>query len=120
MSTEQDDISMDVGDLYSEKSYTDRKVGTIRELTPVNADGTTDINRTVIYIGQSQMLTPMGALPITFEIPATSLADAVEKFAEGAKEAVEQTLKELQELRRESASSIVIPGADVGNKIQLR
>jgi uncharacterized membrane protein len=48
-------------------------------------------------------------LPIAFEIDAPTLAQAIEKFGDGVKEAVERTIREIQELRREAASSIVIP-----------
>ena len=77
--------------------------------TPVKTDGLTDASRRVLYIGEAQMLTPAGALPLAFEIDAHSLADTVEKFAAGAELAVERTVKELQELRREAASSIIVP-----------
>jgi len=55
------------------------------------------------------VLTPAGMLPIAFEIDARNLAEAIEKFGEGVKLAVEQTVQELRELRREASSSIVIP-----------
>src|SRR2546428_11647459 len=48
-------------------------------------------------------------LPIAFELDATSLNEAIEKFADGVKRAVEETIQEIQQLRREAASSIVIP-----------
>jgi len=51
----------------------------------------------------------VGALPLTFEIEAGSLGEATEKFAAGAKVAVERAVKELQEMRREAASPIIIP-----------
>jgi len=56
-------------------------------------------------------MTPMGAVPISFELDATTLAAAVEKFGATAELAVQQTMRELQELRREQASSLVIPDA---------
>lgn len=105
---------MDAKDLYREESFTDRRVGSIRCLTPVKSDGTADPGRSVIYIGQAQLLTAVGALPLTFEIEARSLAEAVEKFSGAAKVAVDRTMKELQEMRREAASSIVIPQAGGG------
>lgn len=111
---------MDADELYLEEVFTDRKTGNVRQLTPVKADGSKDGSRTVLYIGQSQILTPMGAIPITFEIPATSLNEAVDKFADEAEIAVEKTLQELRELRRESASSIVIPDTETASKIKLR
>lgn len=100
---------MDVAALYREEMFTDRKVGTIQQLTPVRADGTPDPARKTLFVGQIQLLTAMGSLPLSFEIPAASLKDATERFPEAAQTAVDRTMKELQELRREAASSIVIP-----------
>jgi hypothetical protein len=106
--------TMDSTQIYREDTFTDRKVGTIRRLTPVAADGTPDAARPVIFVGQAQVMTPMGALPISFELDADSLNVAVEKFGEAAENAVQQTMRELQELRREQASSLVIPDAGGG------
>jgi hypothetical protein len=103
------DLTMDAASVYREDVYTDRKVGTIRCLTPVKSDGSADSARGMLFVGEAQILTPMGALPVTFEIEAASLAEAVEKYAEAAKEGVERTVKEIQEMRRQAASSIVIP-----------
>lgn len=103
------ELKMDPASLYREETFTDRKVGVIRLLTPVKADGSTDAGRPVLYLGEAQLLTPAGALPLTFEIEAASLGEAAERFAEGAKVAVERAVRELQELRREAASSLIIP-----------
>ena len=70
-----------------------------------------DPARAVLFVGQAQVMTPMGAVPISFELDATKLAAAVEKFGATAELAVQQTMRELQELRREQASSLVIPDA---------
>jgi hypothetical protein len=102
---------MDANDLYREDTITDRKVGTIRVMTPVRPDGSTDPARTAVYVGQAQIMTPAGVLPLSFEIPATTLAEACAGFADGAKLAFEETMQELQEMRRQQASSIVIPDA---------
>ena len=117
---------MDPAALYREELFTDRKVGTIRTLTPVKSDGSNDTSRQVLYVGEAQLLTSMGAVPITFEIEAASLDQAVKKFSEHAKEAVERTVKDIQELRRQAASSIVVPqggmgpgGIPGGGKIQM-
>ena len=40
---------------------------------------------------------------------AVAVADAIEKFGAGANEAVERTRKEIEQLRREAASSIIVP-----------
>ena len=121
------EIKVDPKQLYLEEIFTDRRVGTIRRLTPVNKDGARDQARAVLYVGETQVLTPAGALPIAFEIGAGSLEEAAEKFGQLAKEAIERTVKELQELRRQAASSIVIPqggmppmpGVGGGGKIQM-
>ena len=120
------DIKVDPASLYLEEVFTDRRVGTIRRMTPVKKDGERDEARAVIYVGETQVLTPAGALPIGFEIGAGSLEDAAEKFGQLAKEAIERTVKELQELRRQATSQIVIPqgglppgGMGPGGKIQM-
>ena len=120
-------LTMDAAGVYREEVYTDRKVGTIRSLTPVKSDGAPDPARKPVYVGEAQILTPMGAIPVTFEIDAATLDAAVTQYPAAAKEAVERTIKEIQELRRQAASSIVIPqggalppgGLGGGGKIQL-
>ena len=107
-------LTMDAASVYREDVYTDRKVGTIRCLTPVKSDGSADTARGMLFVGEAQILTPMGALPVSFEIEAASLADAIGKYAEAAREGVERTVKEIQEMRRQAASSIVLPGAGGG------
>ena len=109
-----DDARMDIENLYREDTYTDRKVGTLRVLTPVTPDGSEDTSRQREYIGQASLYTPAGALPLNFELDATTLAEAVEKFPAAANRAVEETMQQLQEMRREAASSLVVPGQGGG------
>jgi hypothetical protein len=111
------DPKMDAADLYREEIVTDRRVGTIRVLNPIKVDGSTDAKRPAVYVGEAQIYTNMGALPLSFEIPAASLAQAVAGYADAAKEAVDRAMRELEEMRRQAASSIVIPrgGAGGGN-----
>jgi len=103
------ELRMDQTSLYREETFTDRRLGVIRVLTPVTKNGSADTSRRVVYLGEAQLLTQVGALPLTFEIEAASLGEATEKFAAGAKVAVERAVKELQEMRREAASPIIIP-----------
>lgn len=122
---EVQDAAMDAAALYREEIITDRKVGTIRMMVPVLPTGETDAGRPVIFMGEAQIMTQMGALPINFEIEATQLADAVAGYGAAATAAVERTMRELQELRRQQASSIVVPGQSgfgvpgAGGKIQM-
>jgi hypothetical protein len=106
--------AMDSSQVYREETFTDRRVGTIRRLTPVTADGADDAGRAVLYVGQAQVMTPMGAVPISFELEGTTLSAAIAKFGEAADQAVQQTVRELQEMRREQASSLVIPDSAGG------
>ena len=126
------DTQMDATALWREEIYTDRKVGTIRAMQPVGADGKTDAKRQPIYVGEAQIMTSMGPLPVSFEIEAATLAEAVANYGAAAQVAVERTVKELQDLRRQAASGLVIPqgagggmgggfgpGGIPGGKIQL-
>ena len=117
------ELRLDPDKLYLEEVLTDRRIGTLRRLTPVTRDGAPDATRPVAYVGETQILTPAGSIPIAFEIDAESLGEAAEKFAALAKEAIDRTVRELQELRRQASSSIVVPqgpiGGGGGGKIQI-
>jgi hypothetical protein len=123
------DAAMDETSLYREEIYTDRKIGTLRVLLPVKADGTPDTLRRTVYQGEAQLMTNVGPLPISFDIDASSLADAVAKYAESTKAGIERAMRELQEMRRQQSSSIVLPPAGAtlaapgalsgGGKIQI-
>src|ERR671918_238252 len=102
-------MRMGPASLYREEVYTDRKIGTIRVLTPVTSLGSPDSSRPVLYVGETQILTPGGLLPLSFEIEATTLAEAIEKFGAGANDAGERPRREIEQLRREAASSIIVP-----------
>jgi hypothetical protein len=104
------DPRMDPTTLYREEIYTDRAAGTLRVMVPVKADGSPDSTRQMLFIGEAQILTNMGPLPISFEVDAKNLAEAVAAYGEAAKAGVERAVHELQELRRQASSSIVLPG----------
>ena len=106
------DIQVDRDALYREDMFTDRKAGTIRRLTPVDAEGAPDATRPVLYSGQTQLLTPGGVLPLSFDIEANSLTDAVARFPEAVHAALEQAIEEERDFRREASSRIVVP--DIG------
>ena len=108
------DIQMSTDDLYLEEVFTDRRVGTMQRLTPVTSNGEPDESRTILFVGQTQVLTPAGSLPLSFEIPADSLEGAVAGFGAAAENAVQDTMKKLEEMRREAASSIIVPGSEGG------
>lgn len=121
------DAAMDPASLYREEIYTDRRIGTLRVLIPVTTDGNPDRSRPTLYQGEAQLMTNVGPLPISFDIEADSLAAAVAGYAEATKAGVERAMQELQEMRRQASSSIVLPPAGAtlppaggrGGKIQL-
>ena len=127
-STRLAEATMDAASLYREEIYTDRRVGTLRVLIPVKSDGTPDAQRHAVYQGEAQLMTNMGPLPISFDIDAKDLADAVAKYPEATKAGIERAMREIQEMRRQASSSIVLPPAGAtlppggfggGGKIQL-
>lgn len=123
------DVRLDPAGLYREEIFTDRRAGTVRRLTPVKIGGETDGTRHVLFSGQTQLLTPAGVLPLVFDIEAATLEEALQKFPEGVKGALEQAIDEAREMRREAASRIVVPevgsglgpgpGASGGGKIKF-
>ena len=114
--TRVSDATMDAASLYREEIYTDRKVGTLRVLLPVRSDGAPDPMRKTVYQGEAQLMTNMGPLPISFDIDATTLADAVAQYPEATKAGIERAMREIQEMRRQASSSILVPpaGATIG------
>ena len=119
--------TMDATSLYREEIYTDRAVGMLRVLHPVTSAGAPDPARPTIYTGEAQLMTNVGPLPISFDIPGATLAEAVANYAEAAKEGVAHAMREIAEMRRQASSSLVIPqggalppgGPFGGGKIQM-
>lgn len=109
------DLSMDTDNLYIEESFTDMKVGTIRRLTPVLADGSPDDNRPKLYLGHTQLMSPNGPLPVSCEIEAQTLSEAMARFpkaitGEVARIVEQAQAQQKQEPKRSSDSGIIIPG----------
>jgi hypothetical protein len=122
------DAQMDATALYHEEVFTDRRVGAIRRLTPVSADGSLDSARPTLFLGQAEIMTNMGPVPINFEIEGKTLADAAAGFGAAAAIAIERTVQQIQEMRRQAASQLVVPqggmpnlapGGRGGGKIQI-
>jgi hypothetical protein len=111
------DAAMDAASLYREEIVTDRKVGTIRLLAPILRDGSPDEGRATIYSGEAQIMTNMGPLPVSFDIEAANLAEAVEKYGDAARAGIERTMRELQELRRQQSSGLIVPPAGTASAL---
>ncbi len=107
--------TMDAGGMYLEEMFTDRRVGAIRRLTPVKSDGSVDSSRPVLFVGQAEIMTNMGPVPINFEIEGETLDQAVEGFTVAASAAIERTVQQIQEMRRQAASQLVVPQGGMPN-----
>jgi len=102
--------NFDTDALYKVEVFTDQRTGSIRRMTPVDAEGNPDSSRPVRYIGEAQAMTPAGALPLSFELEGDNMAEAAEGFSKGAEQAMHETVEELKRMQRESQNSIVTPG----------
>ncbi|PIP42610.1 MAG: cytoplasmic protein [Desulfobacterales bacterium CG23_combo_of_CG06-09_8_20_14_all_51_8] len=109
-------FTIDQNNLFREESITDFKVGSIRRLVPIKPDGTPDASRTELFIGQTQLMSPEGPLPIQSELEAKTLAEAIAVFPTAMKEALAEMVEQLQQLQRQrqtqerDKSRIIVPG----------
>ncbi len=114
-----DRLRLDRTNLYREEVFTDLRVGSVRRLSPVTADGAPDLGRPTLFTGETQILTPAGPLPVTCKIEASSLEEALERFPEAVKAAVNEMVAAAEEMRRQEASRLVIPGRDQVGRLKL-
>ncbi len=104
------EFSVDRQNLYREESFTDLKVATIRRLTPVKSDGSVDKTRKTIFVGETNILTPSGPLPLQAVIQAKQLQQAVKNFPEAMQAAVDKLAQEVKKMKEKQSSSIIAPG----------
>jgi len=101
------EIRIDQDNLYHEETFTDLKIGWIRRLTPVTHDGNRDKTREPLFIGQTQLVTPQGPIPIQCQIPAKTLPEAIKKFPEVMELTIKNMIERAKEMQRESTSRII-------------
>ena len=113
----QTDFNPDTTRLYREESFTDLKVASIKVMIPVNLDGSDDKSRTPIYIGNTQLMSPDGPLPLQAPLEAGSLEEALEVFPEAMRQALADVVEKIKEMQLEQQrkemsanSGIIIPG----------
>jgi len=111
------EIKLDSKSLYREEVFTDLRVGTLKQLTPVTSDGSRDIGRPMAYVGETQLMSQVGPLPVQAPIEADNLQQAIERFPAAVQRAVEAMIAEVKELQRKEMSRIVVPGAETTSKI---
>ncbi len=111
------EIKLDDKSLYREEVFTDLRVGSLKQLTPVTSDGSRDLGRPMTYVGETQLMSQMGPLPVQAAIEADNLREAMERFPAAIQKAVEAMISEVKELQRKEMSRIVVPGAEATSKI---
>ncbi len=104
-----ENIKIDGSNLWKEENFTDLQVGSIRKLTPIKLDGTEDESREASWSATTNIMTPGGALPISGDIDATNLEEAVEKFSEAINVAVKKLQEDMIQMQKDQASKIVTP-----------
>ncbi len=112
-------MKVDRNNICREETFTDLKVAWIRRLTPVNPDGSEDRTRKVAFLGESQLMSPAGPIPVQCPIEAATLEGAIEKFPEALSRSVEEILAAAEELRRQEMTRIVTPGRESAARLKL-
>ena len=113
-------FNVDKKNLYREESITDLKVASIRRLTPVKADGTEDSTRQTLFIGQTQLMSPEGPLPIQSELSASTIEEAIDAFPTAMQRALNEVVEKIKKMQaqqkqqsqsgRGDDSRIIVPG----------
>jgi hypothetical protein len=111
------ELKLDDANLYREEVFTDLRVGSIKQLTPINVDGSRDLGRPLMFVGETQLMSQMGPLPVQTRIEADNLKGAIDGFPAAIQVAVEAMIEEVKELQRKEMSRIVVPGAETTSKI---
>jgi len=111
------EIKLDEASLYKEEVFTDLRVGSIKQLTPVAKDGSRDLARPMVFIGETQLMSQVGPVPVQTRIEAENLSAAIDRFPAAIQTAVEAMIDEVKEHQRKEMSRIVVPGAETASKI---
>ncbi len=104
------DLNIDKTNLYQEESFTDLKTGAIRRLMPVKEDGSKDEGRAPIFMGQTQLMSPNGPLPVSCMLEAATLSEAIEIFPSAIKKEVDRIVEVAQKAQQKDDSRIIVPG----------
>ena len=108
-----EEFRIDRSNLFIEESFTDLKIGTIKRLTPVRADGSEDKSRKTVFVGHASIMTPNGPLPIQNVIGAKELAQAIKKFPEAMQEAMDRLIEEVKKYQEQEQSQIQKPDSNI-------
>jgi len=115
-SSQDIDFTIDQDNLYREESITDLKVASIRKMVPIKSNGQDDDSRSPVFIGNSQLMTPEGPLPIQAKLSATTLEEAMKEFPGAMKKSLDETIEHFRQMQQQqqqqqqqSESRIITP-----------
>tara|TARA_B100000927_G_C16428372_1_gene454457 strand:+ start:470 stop:859 length:390 start_codon:yes stop_codon:yes gene_type:complete len=111
-----DEIKFNAENLWKEESFTDLEVGSIRKLSPINSDGSDDTSRKPTFTATTNIMTPNGALPLSGEIKASTLDEAILNFSDAINDALKKLQDDMVKMQQEQANKIVTPDDLRGNK----
>jgi len=109
--TAQRKVKVNLQNLYKEEMYTDMRTAALRQLTPVKPNGEIDKTRKFVFVGQTNIMSPQGPLPVQFPIDAKNLQEAAEKFPEVMDQFLTKLAEEIKEARRQEQSRIIVSNA---------
>lgn len=103
------DLSVNENNLYQEEFFTDFDMASIRRMTPVKPNGLRDKSRKLVFVGNLNLMTPQGPLPIQSAIDARNLKEAIERYPEVMKHALGEMQEKIKKLQQEKESKIIVP-----------
>ena len=119
--TAQKKVKVNIQNLYQEEMFTDMRTAAIRQLTPVKPNGEIDKTRKSVFVGQTNIMSPQGPLPVQFPIDAKNLQEACEKFPEVMDQFLAKLAEEIKEAQRQEQSRIIVPESNFADpKIILK
>jgi len=114
-------VKVNLQNLYREEMYTDMRTAALRQLTPVKPNGEIDKTRKFLFVGQTNIMSPQGPLPVQFPIDAKNLQEAAEKFPEVMEQFLAKLAEEIKDAQRQEQSRIIVPEGNLADsKIILK
>ncbi len=116
MAENQIDFTVEKNNLYREENILDLKSASIRCLSPVKPDGTPDESREMIFVGNTQLMSPQGPVPLHAPLKASTLEEAMDVFPEAMQKAMAEMIEnvkrmqEQEQAKQQDDSRIIMPG----------
>lgn len=117
MTDNQIDFTVEKNNLYREENIIDLKAASIRSLTPIKPDGTIDESREMIFVGNTQLMSPQGPVPLHAPLKASTLEEAMDIFPAAMQQAMAEMIEnvkkmqqEQEQAKQEEGSRIIMPG----------